>query len=214
MIGEIRDDSKLTTAEIMNPATPRSQYQNRPSNMTTQVAEHPLDLEANGDTEMRRDAAAAGTVVDAPLRTADRMQESRDMQETEDSQRTRDINATQNLQGTQNIEGTQNVQGTRDIMPDQKLQSDRPGQLFPDNELNQFRARWDKAQILFVDEPRAAVEQADSLVATVVTRIAEQFAAERADLEHQWDRGDNVSTEDLRQALRRYRGFFDRLLAF
>src|SRR3981081_192365 len=51
-------------------------------------------------------------------------------------------------------------------------------------------------------------------VATVVKRIAEQFAAESAELEHQWDRGDNVSTEDLRQALRRYRSFFDRLLAF
>jgi hypothetical protein len=195
MIGEIRDESKLTTAEVVNPATPRSQYQNRPSNMTTEVMDPMQDVEANGDTEMRR-AAAAGTVIDAPLRTVDRMQE------TEDMQRTRDVH------------GTESIQGTRDIMPDQKLQSDRPGQLFPDNELNQFRARWDKAQILFVDEPRAAVEQADSLVATVVTRIAEQFAAERADLEHQWDRGDNVSTEDLRQALRRYRGFFDRLLAF
>jgi hypothetical protein len=52
------------------------------------------------------------------------------------------------------------------------------------------------------------------LVATVVKRIAEQFAAERADLEHQWDRGTEVSTEDLRQALRKYRSFFDRLLAF
>ena len=99
-------------------------------------------------------------------------------------------------------------------MPDQKVQNDRPGQLFVDNELNEFRARWDKAQIRFVDEPRAAVEQADSLVASVVKRIAEQCAAERAELEHQWDRGDNVSTEDLRQALRRYRSFFDRLLAF
>jgi hypothetical protein len=47
-----------------------------------------------------------------------------------------------------------------------------------------------------------------------VTRISEQFSATRTELEHQWDRGDNVSTEDLRQALRRYRSFFDRLLAF
>jgi hypothetical protein len=31
-------------------------------------------------------------------------------------------------------------------------------------------------------------------------------------LEKQWDRGDNVSTEDLRVALQRYRSFFDRLL--
>jgi len=65
-----------------------------------------------------------------------------------------------------------------------------------------------------VDEPRKAVEQADSLVANVVKRIAEQFANERAQLEKQWDSGDNVSTEDLRQALKRYRSFFDRLLTF
>ena len=107
-----------------------------------------------------------------------------------------------------------NVEGTRALVPEQTFQNDRPTQLFADQELNDLRARWDRAQIGFVDEPRTAVEQADSLVATVVKRIAEQFAAERAELEHQWDRGDNVSTEDLRQALRRYRSFFDRLLAF
>ena len=86
--------------------------------------------------------------------------------------------------------------------------------LFPDDELHNFRARWDQAQTSFVDEPRQAVEQADSLVANVVKRIAEQFANERAQLEKQWDRGDSVSTEDLRQALKRYRSFFDRLLSF
>jgi hypothetical protein len=109
---------------------------------------------------------------------------------------------------------SRNAERTRVIVPVQTNATDRPTQLFPDNELNDLRARWDKAQIRFVDEPRAAVEEADSLVATVVKRIAEQFAAERAELEHQWDRGDDVSTEDLRQALRRYRSFFDRLLAF
>jgi hypothetical protein len=88
------------------------------------------------------------------------------------------------------------------------------GPLFPENELKTFRSQWDQAQGSFVDEPRKAVEQADSLVANVVKRIAEQFAEERAKLEKQWDRGDDVSTEDLRQALRRYRAFFDRLLSF
>jgi len=86
--------------------------------------------------------------------------------------------------------------------------------LFPDIELQNFRTRWDQVQTSFVDEPRQAVEQADSLVANVVTRIAEQFSAERAQLEKQWDRGDDVSTEDLRQAFRKYRSFFDRLLTF
>jgi hypothetical protein len=88
------------------------------------------------------------------------------------------------------------------------------GPLFPDDELHNFRARWDQVQTSFVDEPRQAVEQADSLVANAVKRIAEQFAAERSRLEDQWSKGDNVSTEDLRQAIRRYRSCFDRLLAF
>lgn len=86
--------------------------------------------------------------------------------------------------------------------------------LFPEDELHNFRARWDQVQTSFVDEPRRAVEQADNLVASVVKRIAEQFAAEREKLEHRWDRGDEINTEDLRQAFRSYRSFFDRLLSF
>jgi hypothetical protein len=57
------------------------------------------------------------------------------------------------------------------------------------------------------------VEKADGLVASVMHRLAEVFAEERARLEAQWDRGEEVSTEDLRVALQRYRSFFDRLLA-
>ena len=65
----------------------------------------------------------------------------------------------------------------------------------------------------FVDEPRQTVEQADELVAQVMQRLAEGFAAERERLEQQWGRGEDVSTEDLRIALQRYRSFFQRLLA-
>jgi hypothetical protein len=85
--------------------------------------------------------------------------------------------------------------------------------LFSPEEAKDFRARWDAIQVSFVDEPRQVVEQADSLVAVTMKRLAEMFAAERTKLEGQWDRGDNVSTEDLRLALRRYRSFFGRLLS-
>lgn len=85
--------------------------------------------------------------------------------------------------------------------------------LFPPNELEELRNRWSGVQTAFVDEPRRAVEQADSLVASAMKRLAEVFAEERAKLEKQWDRGDDVSTEDLRIALQRYRSFFQRLLA-
>ena len=57
------------------------------------------------------------------------------------------------------------------------------------------------------------MEQADGLVASAMKRLAEVFAEERSKLEKQWDRGDNVSTEDLRVALQRYRSFFHRLLS-
>ena len=85
--------------------------------------------------------------------------------------------------------------------------------LFSQEEAKDFRTRWDAIQAGFVDEPRQAVQQADSLVAGAMKRLAEMFAAERAKLEGQWDRGDDVSTEDLRLALRRYRSFFGRLLS-
>ena len=84
--------------------------------------------------------------------------------------------------------------------------------LFPENESKDFHKRWTDIQTAFVDEPRRAVERADELVAEVIKRLADSFAHERSRLEGQWGRGDNVSTEDLRVALQRYRAFFDRLL--
>lgn len=85
--------------------------------------------------------------------------------------------------------------------------------LFPPEEANGFRARWEGIQTGFVDQPRAAVEEADALVAQLMKRLAEMFAEERRTLEQQWDRGDRISTEDLRVALTRYRAFFHRLLS-
>jgi len=85
--------------------------------------------------------------------------------------------------------------------------------LFAGNEAQDFRTKWEHIQTGFVDEPRKAVQDADALVASAIKRLAEVFADERAKLEREWDRGDNVSTEDLRIALRRYRSFFDRLLS-
>lgn len=85
--------------------------------------------------------------------------------------------------------------------------------LFNERDAEAFRSRWQAIQTNFVDEPRSAVEEADSLVAEVIKRIAEVFADERAQLEEQWSRGDDVSTEDLRVTLQRYRSFFNRLLS-
>ena len=85
--------------------------------------------------------------------------------------------------------------------------------LFPEDVANDFRSKWDRIQTGFVDEPRSAVQQADELVAMAIKRLAESFANERNRLESQWDRGDQVNTEDLRVALQTARSFIQRLLA-
>ncbi len=85
--------------------------------------------------------------------------------------------------------------------------------LLPAGETRGFTHRWQEIQTSFVDEPRQAVERADTLVAEVMQQVAASFADARQNLERQWDSGDDVSTEDLRVALTRYRSFFDRLLA-
>jgi hypothetical protein len=87
-------------------------------------------------------------------------------------------------------------------------------ELFNPELSSQFRARWDAVQIGFVDDPKSAVQQADELVAQVMTSLAESFAKERSGLEKViGDDDGSASTENLRMALRRYRSFFQRLLS-
>jgi hypothetical protein len=76
-----------------------------------------------------------------------------------------------------------------------------------------FVARWQEIQAEFVDEPRKAVHDADALVTDLMQRLAEMLAGEREQLESRMGASGDVSTEDLRQGLRRYRSLFERLLA-
>ena len=76
-----------------------------------------------------------------------------------------------------------------------------------------MRSRWEDIQAGFVDEPRSSVQKADELVAEAIKHLSEGFADAREMLERQWDQGNDVSTEDLRLSFRRYRAFFERLLA-
>jgi hypothetical protein len=85
--------------------------------------------------------------------------------------------------------------------------------LLPAGEAASFDEQWKNVQAAFVDQPREAVVQADKLVADLMQRLATEFSDTRAGLERQWESSDNVSTEDLRVAMTRYRSFFERLLA-
>lgn len=84
--------------------------------------------------------------------------------------------------------------------------------LFEDESARKFRSRWQVIQGKFVDDPRASVKQADDLVADIIKSVTMSFADRRIGLEKQWNSGENISTEDMRVALKRYRSFFERLL--
>jgi hypothetical protein len=85
--------------------------------------------------------------------------------------------------------------------------------LFAADELSVLRSRWDEVQSCFVDDPRESVQKADGLVSDVIDQLTTGFSEVRSRLEEQWARGEEASTEDLRLALKRYRAFFERLLA-
>jgi len=85
--------------------------------------------------------------------------------------------------------------------------------LLPKQQCDELRSRWDTIQTSFIDEPRRAVKDADALVLTAAKHLTDAFTEQRNQLEKQWSRGDEVSTEDLRLALQQYRSFFGRLMS-
>jgi hypothetical protein len=84
--------------------------------------------------------------------------------------------------------------------------------LVPEDRAASYAQRWDAVKGTFVDEPREAVAQADALVGELLDELETLFHEQRRSIEHGLDT-DETSTEDLRLALRRYRSFFERLLA-
>src|SRR5512142_3217699 len=99
---------------------------------------------------------------------------------------------------------------------DQQVQVEQPENLeplFDEEEAKHFRDQWINIQSKFVEDPKASVREADKLVADVLKSVTMSFHDRRTSLEKRWNNGNNdVSTEDLRQMVKRYRAFFNRLL--
>jgi hypothetical protein len=91
-------------------------------------------------------------------------------------------------------------------------EDERRERLVPEDHAAAYGSRWDAVKGTFVDEPRKAVAQADALVGELLEELETLFREQRRSIEQGLD-ADETSTEDLRLALRRYRSFFERLLA-
>ena len=111
---------------------------------------------------------------------------------------------------------SQTYDDAKKVEPERQSTDNRPNEpvveLFSVDDKTNLRDRWEKIQTGFVDEPKQAVAKADELVNDIVQRLTESFKRERSNLEKQWERGDQVSTEELRVTMQRYRSLHNRLL--
>ncbi|WP_431977110.1 hypothetical protein [Micromonospora haikouensis] len=82
--------------------------------------------------------------------------------------------------------------------------------LFEPGTAQGFRDRWRDVQLRFVDDPRAAAGQAESLVGEAIEALAAALAEQKNKLGDWQQTGDD--TEQLRIAVRGYRDFLDRVL--
>jgi len=187
-----RSDERLSTRDIASPGTDDPRFERD---------EPAADHEVTGDTMATMadpGAAAAERQPERDLRDpADRDPVDRDPVAEPERATADPVDAEPAATTTTGTAGT--------------TEADDAAPLLTDGE--GFQSRWEEIQVRFVDEPRGAVEDADALVATVMQRLAESFASERERLEAQWGRGEDISTEDLRISLQRYRSFFQRLLS-
>jgi hypothetical protein len=73
--------------------------------------------------------------------------------------------------------------------------------------------RWSQIQVMFVDDPRASVELAASVVDDSVQALVVSVQERQHELLSGWQRN-NPGTEELRTALQQYRTFWNRLQDF
>ena len=98
-------------------------------------------------------------------------------------------------------------------MEGRRINTRDEGSLVGTHQMEDLRGRWAGIQSSFVDDPRKAVQEADALVSSAIKQLEDSFRDQRAQLEKQWSKGTDASTEDLRVAVQHYRAFFDRLLS-
>ncbi|MEU3856162.1 hypothetical protein AB0F03_02060 [Streptomyces sp. NPDC028722] len=90
--------------------------------------------------------------------------------------------------------------------------------LFPHDEADRWEQRMREVVAGFVDEPKAAVEEADRALEEIAARFTEAVTKRRRTLRTSWEGGEDRGpgaggdTEQLRLALRDYRELAERLL--
>jgi len=182
----------VTTADVAAASSPRQPAADQAA--ADQAAERRVEAGGSPSADADQAAERRAEAGASPSADADRSAARADRMVAEVDRKARD-------------------RGAPDRTPAGADEGESSAPLFGGDQASSYRSRWAEVQTGFVDEPRAAVQEADALVAEVMRQLARTFADERRRLEGQLAEGEEASTEDLRIALRRYRSFFDRLLS-
>jgi hypothetical protein len=191
------------TLEEVDPATPTTEHQTGQADSSTAgTGPAPASTGHTASPFPGGERSAAGTDAAQPAEFESSLS-SQPRTADEDRSTARSESATAGSESPAGMAETSR--------PETETSPDRS--LFADDQLAGLRARWDSVQAGFVDDPEGCVQKADGLVSDVVEQLTTGFTEARSRLEQQWGRGEEASTEDLRVAFKRYREFFERLLA-
>jgi hypothetical protein len=143
--------------------------------------------------------------VDEP----DRARVHNESQQTDEADRSRTRNETQQVDEPDVRAEEARTPETRTTGVEDQAPVAARTRLFEETEAEQYRMQWRELQSNFVDEPRAAVREAETLVSQMMETLTAQLNEQKRALEGNSDAGD---TEQLRVVLQRYRSLFDQML--
>lgn len=206
--------NRLSTEDLLNaaPESERTGLEHTGPEHTAEYADGDVTAGGTGLAEPAEDEVTTGRPATTPA----------EPDETVDTDRSTDLGRTTETEQATDMEGAtetdradaHSTTGTVSTTGTASTADDESGApLFAEGEVEAFRTQWRELQAAFVDSPQEAVRDADELVAQIMQNLAATFAEHKRTLEGQWSRGDEVQTEDLRLALRRYRSFFNQLLS-
>ncbi|MFI7573691.1 hypothetical protein [Micromonospora sp. NPDC049497] len=115
------------------------------------------------------------------------------------------------LAGAAGAAGAQALASAGTARPAGSAVAAEPATLFDPQTAQGFRDRWRDVQLRFVDDPRAAAGEAQSLVDEAIQALASALSAQKSKL-GTWQDAGSADTEQLRMAVRQYRDFLDRVL--
>jgi hypothetical protein len=165
-----------------------------------------MDSGTTGTNETRDDAGTAGELVGVAIED----EQSHDMVSEAETDVGRRADSTAG-EGERSPDTATEAQTNADRHADTGVRQ-RMSLIEPER-AESYNSRWKELKGEFVDDPRGAVRGANELVGEVLDELEELVRRQRTDLEQGLD-GEQSTTEDLRQALIRYRAFCDRLLWF